>query len=248
MVRSSLNMTAASLLPFPSYPWHTGQGPGGPLSTRLVSPSSSATCSHSLPSAVHSRSCPARSLGGFRVKPLSTWYAAGNNGLGHCRSVIDSIMLYLAGRVNLVGGGDGFTGQKAAGFYNQRMVLLIGLALLLLFGGLGLMVYSPFQQTDGAKRVVSDSRFQSGTAGGRTLATQMAGAERGLTATSRANDTRATPAAGSGTKTAVAGATAITTPATTGAFSHVLAVGPNQRSDPLQWSRLHVYTGHLSRW
>ena len=135
--------------------------------------------------------------------------------------------------------------------HNKRNFSIIGLVMLLMFSGVGIIIFSSFHQPNGTNRVLSNSQLQSPTTTARSNASQTAVATQNLTATSQANNATstaeaaasasalaatatsvsATQAAVSATKTAIAGATA-----TAIAFANILRVGPNLQNDSLQSS------------
>jgi serine/threonine protein kinase len=130
---------------------------------------------------------------------------------------------------------------------SKRNFSIIGLAMLLVFSGLGFVVFSTFHQVNGTKQVVSASQLQSETAIGQSHASQTARANQNTTATSVAGDATntavaaatsvsATETAVSATKTVVAGATATSATATATAYDGILRVGPTQQNDSLQSS------------
>lgn len=131
---------------------------------------------------------------------------------------------------------------------NKRKFFIFALAILLVFSGVSIVVYSTLHQANGIKQVAYSSPLQSETAIGRIHASQTAGANQNLTATSIAKNATATTVAAvatsvsatqtavSNTKTAVAGATAIAATATAQAYNNFLKVGPNQQGDSLQSS------------
>lgn len=130
---------------------------------------------------------------------------------------------------------------------NKRNFSIFGLAMLLVFSGLGFVVFSTFHQANGTKPVVSTSQLQSETVMGRSHASQTARANQNTTATSVAGDATntavaaatsvsATETAVSATKTVVAGATATSAAATATAYDNILRVGPTQQKDLLQSS------------
>lgn len=135
---------------------------------------------------------------------------------------------------------------------NKRNFSIIGLVMLLMFSGVGIVIFTTFHQGGVRNQVTSNSQLQFKTTSTRAHASQTPSVNQTATASSAtstavavanasaaaatATSISATQTAISSTKTAVAGATATSATATATAYGNILNVGPNHQNDPLQSS------------